>query len=69
LINGVPTLGVADASGGLSLYQFKTGGGDLEMVTKYETNSDKKLALSLDWSNRVQARYEISQSQRESFLS
>ncbi|KAF9365013.1 Diphthine methyltransferase [Mortierella sp. NVP85] len=54
LINGVPTLGVADASGGLSLYQFKTGSSDLEMVTKYETNSDKKLALSLDWSNRVQ---------------
>ncbi|KAI1317785.1 Diphthine methyltransferase [Mortierella claussenii] len=55
LINGHPTLGVADASGDLSLYQFKTSGNDLEMVTKYETNTDKKLALSLDWSNRVQA--------------
>ncbi|KAG0244520.1 Diphthine methyltransferase [Mortierella sp. GBA43] len=55
LINGSPTLGVADASGDLSLYQFKAGGSDLEIVTKYQTNSEKKLALSLDWSNRVQA--------------
>ena len=55
LINGSPTLGVADASGDLSLYQFKAGGNDLEIVTKYQTNSEKKLALSLDWSNRVQA--------------
>ncbi|KAG0282499.1 Diphthine methyltransferase [Linnemannia gamsii] len=55
LINGNPTLGVADASGDLSLYQFKSTGTDLEIVTKYQTNSSSKLALSLDWSNRVQA--------------
>ncbi|KAI8603809.1 WD40-repeat-containing domain protein [Dissophora ornata] len=54
-INGNPTLGVADASGDLSLYQFKTAGNDLEVVAKYQTNTEKKLALSLDWSNRVQA--------------
>ncbi|KAF9984871.1 Diphthine methyltransferase [Mortierella antarctica] len=55
LINGNPTLGVADASGDLSLYQFKTEGNDLEIVTKYTTNTENRLALSLDWSNRVQA--------------
>ncbi|KAG0202397.1 Diphthine methyltransferase [Mortierella sp. GBA30] len=55
LINGHPTLGVADASGDLSLYQFKTDGNDLEMVMKYQTNTENKLALSLDWSNRVHA--------------
>ncbi|KAF9964959.1 Diphthine methyltransferase [Mortierella alpina] len=55
LINGNPTLGVADASGDLSLYQFKTEGNDLEIVTKYTTNTENKLALSLDWSNRVHA--------------
>ncbi|ORY93658.1 WD40-repeat-containing domain protein [Lobosporangium transversale] len=55
LINGHPTLGVADASGDLSLYQFKNDGNDPELVIKYETNTEKKLALSLDWSNRVQA--------------
>ncbi|KAI7827666.1 WD40-repeat-containing domain protein [Gamsiella multidivaricata] len=55
LVNGNPTLGVADASGALSLYQFKSGGNDLEIITKYQTNTEKKLALSLDWSNRVHA--------------
>ncbi|KAG0052925.1 Diphthine methyltransferase [Gryganskiella cystojenkinii] len=55
LINGNPTLGVADASGDLALYQFKTAGNELEIVTKFQTNQNKKLALSLDWSNRVQA--------------
>ncbi|KAF9565939.1 Diphthine methyltransferase [Mortierella alpina] len=55
LINGNPTLGVADASGDLSLYQFKTEGNDLEIVTKYTTNTEKRLALSLDWSNRIHA--------------
>ncbi|KAF9134886.1 Diphthine methyltransferase [Mortierella sp. 14UC] len=54
LINGNPTLGLADASGDLSLYQFKSAGNDLEIVTKYQTNTSSKLALSLDWSNRVQ---------------
>ncbi|KAF9082705.1 Diphthine methyltransferase [Mortierella sp. AD031] len=54
LINGNPTLGVADASGDLSLYQFKSAGNDLEIVTKFQTNTSNKLALSLDWSNRVQ---------------
>ncbi|KAG0375814.1 Diphthine methyltransferase [Mortierella sp. AD032] len=54
LINGNPTLGVADASGDLSLYQLKSAGNDLEIVTKYQTNTSNKLALSLDWSNRVQ---------------
>ncbi|KAF9277146.1 Diphthine methyltransferase [Linnemannia elongata] len=54
LIHGNPTLGVADASGDLSLYQFKSAGNDLEIVTKYQTNYSSKLALSLDWSNRVQ---------------
>ncbi|KAF9195152.1 Diphthine methyltransferase [Haplosporangium sp. Z 767] len=55
LLNGNPTLGVADASGDLSLYQFKTSGNDLELITKYKTNTENKLALSLDWSNRVEA--------------
>ncbi|KAF9419374.1 Diphthine methyltransferase [Podila epigama] len=53
LINGHPTLGVADASGDLSLYQFKSDGHDLELAMKYQTNESNKLALSLDWSNRV----------------
>ncbi|KAF9437736.1 Diphthine methyltransferase [Entomortierella beljakovae] len=54
LIGGNPTLGVADASGDLSLYRLSESQ-DLELVTKYQTNTEKKLALSLDWSNRVQA--------------
>ncbi|KAF9299915.1 Diphthine methyltransferase [Mortierella antarctica] len=58
LVNGHPTLGVADASGDLSLYQFKSEGADLEIVTKYQTNESNKLALSLDWSNRVSASSE-----------
>ncbi|KAF9217142.1 Diphthine methyltransferase [Podila verticillata] len=58
LINGHATLGVADASGDLSLYQFKSEGADLEIVTKYQTNENSKLALSLDWSNRVNASSE-----------
>ncbi|KAF9919611.1 Diphthine methyltransferase [Linnemannia zychae] len=53
LINGSPTLGVADASGDLSLYQFKPTRTSFEIVTKYQTNQSNKLALSLDWSNRV----------------
>jgi len=48
-------LGVADASGDLSLYQFKTAGNDLEIIMKYQTNTEKRLALSLDWNNRVHA--------------
>ncbi|KAG0023079.1 Diphthine methyltransferase [Entomortierella chlamydospora] len=54
LINGNPTLGVADASGDLTLYQFRDHQENLELVAKYQTNTEKKLALSLDWSNRVQ---------------
>ncbi|KAF9174818.1 Diphthine methyltransferase [Mortierella sp. AD011] len=54
LINGNPTLGVADASGDLILYQFRDHQENLELVAKYQTNTEKKLALSLDWSNRVQ---------------
>ncbi|KAG0224392.1 Diphthine methyltransferase [Actinomortierella wolfii] len=55
VINGHPTLGVADASGDLSLYQFKSDDSELTLVTKYSTNDNRALALSLDWSNRVNA--------------
>ncbi|KAF9115961.1 Diphthine methyltransferase [Mortierella sp. AM989] len=56
LIGGNPTLGVADASGDLALYQLKNGQDNLELISKYRTNEEKKLALSLDWSNRVQTK-------------
>ncbi|KAF9585844.1 Diphthine methyltransferase [Lunasporangiospora selenospora] len=55
LINDNPTLGVVDASGDVSLYQFKDNGTTLEIVSKFQTNTENKLALSLDWSNRVHA--------------
>ncbi|KAG0317618.1 Diphthine methyltransferase [Dissophora globulifera] len=54
LINGHPTLGITNASGELLLYQINSAGNDLVSVSSYQTNTEQKLALSLDWSNRVQ---------------
>ncbi|KAF8965001.1 Diphthine methyltransferase [Entomortierella lignicola] len=62
LISGNPTLGVADASGDLTLYQFKGQTENLELVAKYQTNTEQKLALSLDWSNRVQNNFRVAVS-------
>lgn len=47
------TLGVADSTGCISLFDMQTSN-TMQRVKTFTANADKHLCLSLDWSNRIQ---------------
>ncbi|RIA81146.1 WD40-repeat-containing domain protein, partial [Glomus cerebriforme] len=53
LINDKSILAIADSTGIISLYDLNQNNSQFDLITKYITNNEDKLCLSLDWSNRI----------------
>ncbi|GBB98557.1 hypothetical protein RclHR1_03260015 [Rhizophagus clarus] len=53
LIDNKRILAIADSTGMISLYNLLQNNNQFDLITKYATNNEENLCLSLDWSNRM----------------